>query len=241
MCRSHWAKCSDTCTFESGSSTDQFDWEGRKIKGNRKKTPRKCPFQGRNLKVTTPEEGRGMEKVETCSVAVPSEVGFFGVPWRSPPHNLDQYRGKIQFSTLLADLRWHLNTIPHLRSLLQVSHNPNPRKKRQLNNIGGSQALQSCSSWPKTEIFHLTRHAKERKDRSSTSFSPPFELFLRQRRSFTVPRGFPLLVAMALLWHQTWWLYHGHDSRHASLDPASLEPGPTLVDMVTMGFGPGGQ
>ena len=62
-----------------GSSADQFDWEGRKIKGNRKKTPRKCPFQGRNLKVTTPEEGRGKEKVETCSVAVPSEVGFFGV------------------------------------------------------------------------------------------------------------------------------------------------------------------
>ena len=60
-----------------GSSTDQFDCEGRKIKGNRKKTPRKCPFQGRNRKVTTPEEGRGKEKVETCSVAVPSEVGFF--------------------------------------------------------------------------------------------------------------------------------------------------------------------
>ena len=62
-----------------GSSADQFDWEGRKINGNRKKTPRKCPFQGRNLKVTTLEEGRGKEKVETCSVAVPSEVGFFGV------------------------------------------------------------------------------------------------------------------------------------------------------------------
>ena len=60
-----------------GSSADQFDWEGRKINGNRKNTPRKCPFQGRNLKVTTPEEGRGKEKVETCSVAVPSEVGFF--------------------------------------------------------------------------------------------------------------------------------------------------------------------
>ena len=133
-----------------GSSADQFDWEGRKINGNRKKTPRKCPFQGRNLKVTTPEEGRGKEKVETCSVAVPSEVGFFGVQWRSSPHNLDQNRGKIQFSTLLADLRRHLNTIPHLRSLLQVSHDPNPRKKRQLNNIGGSQAPQKCSSWPKT-------------------------------------------------------------------------------------------
>ena len=37
------------------------------------------------------------------------------------------------------------------------------------------------------EIFHLTRHAKERKDRSSTSFSPPFELFLRQHRSSAVP------------------------------------------------------
>ena len=69
-----------TCVHSNpGSSNDQFDWEGRKIKGNRKKTPRKCPFQGRNLKVTTPEEGRGKEKVETCSVAVPSEVGFFGV------------------------------------------------------------------------------------------------------------------------------------------------------------------
>ena len=34
-----------------GSSTEQqFDWEGRKINGNRKKTPRKCPFQGRNGK-----------------------------------------------------------------------------------------------------------------------------------------------------------------------------------------------
>ena len=133
-----------------GSSADQFDWEGRKINGNRKNTPRKCPFQGRNLKVTTPEEGRGKEKVETCSVAVPSEVGFFWVQWRSSPHNLDQYRGKIEFSTLLADLRRHLNTIPHLRSLLQVSYDPNPRKKRQLNNIGGSQAPQKCSSWPKT-------------------------------------------------------------------------------------------
>ena len=48
------------------------------MKGNGKKTPRKCSFQGRNLKVTTPEEGRGKEKVETCSVAVPSEVGFGG-------------------------------------------------------------------------------------------------------------------------------------------------------------------
>ena len=93
-----------------GSSADQFDWEGCKIYGNRKKTPRKCPFQGRNLKVTTSEEGRGKEKVETCSVAVPSEVGFFGVQWRSSPHNLDQYRGKVQFSTLLADLRRHHST-----------------------------------------------------------------------------------------------------------------------------------
>ena len=39
------------------------------------------------------------------------------------------------------------------------------------------------------EIFRLTRHAKERKDRSFTSFSPPFELFLRQHRSSTaLPR-----------------------------------------------------
>ena len=42
------------------------------------------------------------------------------------------------------------------------------------------------------EIFHLTRHAKERKDRSSTSFSPPFELFLRQHRSSAVPRRLSL-------------------------------------------------
>ena len=61
------------------SSADQFYWERRKINGNRKKTTRKCPFQGRNLKVTTPEEGRAKEKVETSSVAVPSEVGFFWV------------------------------------------------------------------------------------------------------------------------------------------------------------------
>ena len=121
----HWAKCSDTCTFESRFERWSI-WLGRgKINGNRKKTPRKCPFQGRNLKVTTPEEGRGKEKVETFSVAVHSEVGFFWVQWRSSPHNLDQYRGKIQFSTLLADLLMHLNTIPHLRSLLQVSHDPN--------------------------------------------------------------------------------------------------------------------
>ena len=59
-----------------GSSTDHFDWEGPKIQGNRKKAPRKCPFLGKNLKFTTPEEGRGKEKVETCSVTVPSEVGF---------------------------------------------------------------------------------------------------------------------------------------------------------------------
>ena len=82
-----WVKCSKRCTFESRLSTDQFDWEGRKIKRSQKKTPRKCPFQGRNLKVTTPEEGRGKEKVETCSVVVPSEVGSFGVQWRSSPHN----------------------------------------------------------------------------------------------------------------------------------------------------------
>ena len=62
-----------------GLSTDQFDWEGRKINGDRKKTPRKCTFQGRNLKVTTPEEGRGKEKVGACTVAVPNEVGFLGV------------------------------------------------------------------------------------------------------------------------------------------------------------------
>ena len=161
-----------------GSSADQFDWEGRKINGNRKKTPRKCPFQGRNLKVTTPEEGRGKEKVETCSVAVPSEVGFFWVQWRSSPHNLDQYRGKIEFSTLLADLLRHLNTIPHLRSLLQVSHDPNPRKKTPAEQYwrfpGAAKMLQLAKD---LEIFHRTRHAKERKDRSSTSFSPPFELF----------------------------------------------------------------
>ena len=42
-------------------------------------TQRKCPFQGRNLKDTTPEESRGKEKVEARSVAVPSEVGFWGV------------------------------------------------------------------------------------------------------------------------------------------------------------------
>ena len=172
-----------------GSSADQFDWEGRKINGNRKKTPRKCPFQGRNLKVTTPEEGRGKEKLQTCSVAVPSEVGFFGVQWRSSPHNLDQYRGKLQFSTLLADLRRHLNTIPHLRSLLQVSHDPNPRKKTPAEQYwrfpGAAKMLQLAKDF---EIFHLTRHAKERKGRSSTSFSPPFELFLRQHRSSAVPR-----------------------------------------------------
>ena len=176
-----------------GSSADQFDWEGHKIKGNRKKTPRKCPFQGRNLKVTTPEEGRGKEKVETCSVAVPSEVGFFGVQWRSSPHNLDQYRGKIEFSTLLADLRRRLNTIPHLRSLLQVSHDPNPRKKTPAEQYwrfpGAAKMLQLAKD---LEIFHLTRHAKERKDRSSTSFSPPFELFLRQHRSSAVPRRLSL-------------------------------------------------
>ena len=170
-----------------------FDWEGRKINGNRKKTPRKCPFQGRNLKVTTPEEGRGKEKVETCSVAVPSEVGFFWVQWRSSPHNLDQYRGKIEFSTLLADLRRHLNTIPHLRSLLQVSHDPNPRKKTPAEQYwrfpGAAKMLQLAKD---LEIFHLTRHAKERKDRSSTSFSPPFELFLRQHRSSAVPRRLSL-------------------------------------------------
>ena len=48
------------------------------------------------------------------------------------------------------------------------------------------------------EIFHLTRHAKERKDRSSTSFSPPFELFLRQHRSSAVPRRLSLFLS---LWH----------------------------------------
>ena len=201
-----------------GSSADQFDWEVRKINGNRKKTPRKCPFQGRNLKVTTPEEGRGKEKVETCSVAVPSEVGFFGVQWRSSPHNLDQYRGKIEFSTLLADLRRHLNTIPHLRSLLQVSHDPNPRKKTPAEQYwrfpGAAKMLQLAKD---LEIFHLTRHAKERKDRSSPSFSPPFELFLRQHRSSAVPRRLSLFLS---LWHCYDIKHGGCIRQHASLDAA---------------------
>ena len=42
------------------------------------------------------------------------------------------------------------------------------------------------------ENFQLARHAKERKDRSSTSFSPPFELCLRQHRSVAVPRRLSL-------------------------------------------------
>ena len=108
----------------------------------------------------------------------------------------------------------HLNTIPHLRSLLQVSHHPNPRKKRQLNNIGGSQAPQKCSSWPKTEIFHLTRHAKERKDRSSTSFLPPFELSLRQHRSTAVPRRLSLFLS----------LWHCYDIKHGGCTTAADMP-----------------
>ena len=70
------------------------------------------------------------------------------------------------------------------------------------------------------EIFHLTRHAKERKDRSSTSFSPPFELFLRQHRSSAVPRRLSLFL---LLWH-CYDIKHGGCTTaadmHASLDPA---------------------
>ena len=120
----------------------------------------------------------------------------------------------------VCDCRSILATIPHLRSLLQVSHDPNPRKKTPAEQYwrfpGAAKMLQLAKD---LEIFHLTRHVKERKGRSSTSFSPPFELFLRQHRSSAVPRRLsPFFVAMALLWHQTWWLYHG--SRHASLDPA---------------------
>ena len=48
------------------------------------------------------------------------------------------------------------------------------------------------------EIFHLTRHAKVRKDRSSTSFSPPFALSFRQHRSSAVPRRLSLFLS---LWH----------------------------------------
>ena len=59
------------------------------------------------------------------------------------------------------------------------------------------------------EIFHLTRHAKERKDRSSTSFSPPFELFLRQHRSSAVPRRLSLFLSLWHCYDITWWLYHG--------------------------------
>ena len=127
----------------------------------------------------------------------------------------------MQFSTLLADLRRPLNTIPHLRSFLQVSHDPNPRKKmpakqywrfpRRRKNAPVGQRLSN---------FSTDKTPKECKDRSSTSFSPLFELSLRQHRSSAVPRRLSLFffVAMALLRHQTWWLYHG--SRHASLDPA---------------------
>ena len=69
------------------------------------------------------------------------------------------------------------------------------------------------------EIFHLTRHAKERKDRSSTSFSPPFELFLRQHRSPAVPRRLSLFFCRYGI-AMTSNMVAGHGSRHASLDPA---------------------
>ena len=106
-------------------STKQFDWKGHKIKGNRKKTPRKCLFQGRNLKVTTPEEGRGKEKVETCSVVVTSEVGFLGVQWRSSPHNLGHIEEKYNFKLFQQTYEgiWK-PCIPHLQTPFWVSHDP---------------------------------------------------------------------------------------------------------------------
>ena len=64
------------------------------------------------------------------------------------------------------------------------------------------------------EIFHLTRHAKERKDRSSTSFSPPFELFLRQHRSSAVPRRLSLFLS----------LWHCYDIKHGGFTTAADLP-----------------
>ena len=121
----------------------------------------------------------------------------------------------MEFSTLLADLRRHLNTIPHLRSLLQVSHNPNPRKKTPAEQYwrfpGAAKMLQLAKD---LEIFHLTRHAKERKDRSSTSFSPPFELFLREHRSSAVPRRLSLFLS----------LWHCYDIKHGGCTTAADMP-----------------
>ena len=65
------------------------------------------------------------------------------------------------------------------------------------------------------EIFHLTRHAKERKDRSSTSFWPPFELFLRQHRSSAVPRRLSLFFLS---------LWHCYDIKHGGCTTAADMP-----------------
>ena len=105
----------------------------------------------------------------------------------------------MQCSTLLADLRRHLNTIPHLRSLLQVSHDPNPRIKTPAEQYwrfpGAAKMLQLAK-----DFFQPRRHAKERKDRSSTSFSPPFELSrsFRQHRSSAVPRRLPFFCRFGI-------------------------------------------
>ena len=66
--------------------------------------------------------------------------------------------------------------------------------------------------------FHLTRHAKERKDRSSTCFSPLFELSLRQHRSSAMPRRLPHFCPYAFA--MTSNMVAVPRSRHASLDPA---------------------
>ena len=67
------------------------------------------------------------------------------------------------------------------------------------------------------EIFHLTRHAKERKDRFFHFFLAAVRaLSLSTSKLRSAKEAFPFFLS---LWHcydiQTWWLYHG------ALDPAS--------------------
>ena len=168
---------------------------------------------------------------------------------RSSPYNLEQYRGKIQFSTLLADLRIHLNTILHLRSLLQVSHDPNPRKKTPAEQYwrfqGAAKMLQLAED---LEIFHLTRHAKERKDRSSTSFSPPSELSHCQHRSSAVPRRLALfcrygiamtsnMVAVPRSRHMPAWIQHTFFVCHSLTVLAAVVDARRTVDLFSHWFG----
>ena len=129
---------------------------------------------------------------------------------------------KIHFSTLLGGLQRHQGIVQ-----LHVT-----------NSFYGKSLFKSTkkkdASWPLVavsrcwkiapvgqRVFHLTKHPKERKTRSSTSLSLAAVRALSSSTlklgTTAVPRRLTFFVDMALFWYQIWRLYHAADM------PASIQ------------------